>query len=123
MKDRKYTDVHAKFPPIPRFEIWLFTVWDQRAKAHSGPELVTVSLGWADRNFLSLSLTNKDDFMGQDAEEREPEKRKSNILNAIYFYFLLTKILILRVIFVNDKSTAVSKAKQIFQEPYHINVS
>lgn len=61
--------------------------------------------------------------MGQDAEEREPEKRKSNILNAIYFYFLLTKILILRVIFVNDKSTAVSKAKQIFQEPYHINVS
>lgn len=49
--------------------------------------------------------------MGQDAEEREPEKRKSNILNAICFYFLLTKILILRVIFVNDKSTAVSKAK------------
>ena len=45
---------------------------------------------------------------------------KSNILNAIYFYFLMPKILILRVVFVNDESTAVSKAKQIFQQPYHI---
>lgn len=72
LKDRKYTDVSAKFPPIPRLEILLFTVWDQRAKAHSGPEFVTVSLGWADRK-CHWGLINKDDFMGQDAEEREPE--------------------------------------------------
>lgn len=58
LKDGKYIDVSAKFPPIPRFEIWLFTVQGQRAKTYSDLELITVSLGWGDKN-CHWGLTNK----------------------------------------------------------------
>lgn len=48
--------------------------------------------------------------MGQDTEEREPERSKYNILNKIYICLLTPKIHILRVIFANIKFIAASKS-------------